>query len=167
MQAITPAGHLRTDVMEALLAMPSVLSAAIAAIAVDRVADRGPEDSFSAVEQVWHLADLEREAYGVRIAALRQEVNPRLADFPGDVIAQQRNYRSRDLAEGIAAFVRARRDNIEALRTITAAEWHRVGEQESVGAVMLCDVPQMMCAHDSGHLDEIQALRRYLDGSVQ
>jgi hypothetical protein len=167
MQAITTTGHVRTNVMDALRAMPAALTAAIQSIPAERLTDRGPDDSFSAVEQVWHLADLEREAYSVRIRVLRHETNPRLADFPGDVIAQQRNYRERDLAEGLAAFERAREENIDALRAVAVDEWQRAGEQESVGKVMLCDVPQMMCAHDTGHLDEIQTLRRYLGASLQ
>ena len=113
---------------------------------------------FSIVEQSWHLADLEREGFGERIDRLRHGGRPLLPDFDGARIAAERRYRSRPLAEGLSLFDEARRRNLDALRSLSAAEWEHEGVQEGVGAVRLRDLPRLMCEHDRGHREEILAL---------
>jgi hypothetical protein len=117
----------------------------------------GPDGALAPVEQCWHLADLEREGYGLRIDRLLRETDPLLADFDGARIARERAYRSLSLAEGLAAFRRARQDNLARLRTLSAEQWRRDGSQEGVGPIALCDVPAMMAEHDAGHRGEIEA----------
>ena len=78
-----------------------------------------------------------------------------LADFDGARIARERAYRSRSLAEGLAAFRQARARNLARLKALTAEEWPRTGIQEGVGPIALCDVPAMMAEHDAGHRQEI------------
>ncbi|TMH12814.1 MAG: DinB family protein [Betaproteobacteria bacterium] len=114
-------------------------------------------DVFSPVEQVWHLADLEREGFGVRIERLLNEDHALLPDFDGAEAAQRRNYRRKSLRDGMRAFARARQDNIEALARITPSEWTRRGVQQGVGPVSLGDIPIMMLEHDAGHRAEIIA----------
>ena len=62
------------------------------------------DGGFSFVENVWHLADLEREAYGVRIQRIVSEDEPMLSNFDGDRIARERRYQDREVAAGLAAF---------------------------------------------------------------
>src|SRR5687767_11426580 len=92
-------------------------------------------DGFSPVEKCWHLADLEREGYAVRIARLLGEDEPVLPDFDGDRIARERNYQSLSLGEGLAAFRLARTANVAALRRVSDREWDRRGTQEGVGRI--------------------------------
>src|SRR5215472_1825647 len=85
--------------------------------AAEELGDAGirqqPSDGgFSLVEHVWHLADLEREAYGPRIRRILQEDGPSLADFEGERLARERVYRERDLTEGLTAFAVARNRNV-------------------------------------------------------
>jgi hypothetical protein len=120
----------------------------------------GSGGAFSPVEHCWHLADLEREGYSVRIRRLRAEDHPALPDFDGAAIAWERHYRSRSVTEGIAAFRAARLANLGSLRAIAADEWARGGTQDGVGPIMLCDVPAMMAEHDAGHREEIAAWMR-------
>jgi hypothetical protein len=114
-------------------------------------------DVFSPVEQVWHLADLEREGFGVRIERLLNEDDALLPDFDGAQAAERRKYREKSLHEGMRAFARARQDNIEALARVTPSQWTRRGLQQGVGPVSLCDIPTMMSEHDAAHRDEIDA----------
>lgn len=138
--------------------MPRYL-AGVAAVMSDEAACRPPAGGgFSLVEQAWHLADLEREGYGERIQRLLAEEGPVLPDFDGARIAQERDYRRRSLAEGVAAFAAARARNLARLRALEAAAWDRTGVQEGVGPVRLADVPRMMGEHDAGHRREIAAL---------
>ena len=143
-----------------LEAMPDYLATAFAALSPDEAAAPGPDGALAPVEQCWHLADLEREGYGRRIERLLGESAPFLADFDGARIARERAYRSRSLAEGLAAFRQARGENLARFRALSTEQWQRDGRQEGVGPVALCDIPAMMAEHDAGHRGEIEAWRR-------
>jgi len=149
--------------MAELEAMPDYLATAFATLSPAEAAVAGPDGALAPVEQCWHLADLEREGYGLRIERLLRETHPLLIDFDGARIARERAYRSRSLAEGLAAFRQARRHNLARLRMLSSAQWRREGSQEGVGAIALCDVPAMMAEHDAGHRGEIEAWRRARD----
>lgn len=148
----------REGLLEELAAMPDFLVERFGSLDPETAAKPGPAGSFSPVEHCWHLADLEREGFGVRIDRLRTENAPHLADFPGNRLALEREYRKRDLAEGIAAFREARAMNLAALASVEDAAWSRAGTQEGVGSVMLCDLPNMMAQHDRSHRAEIESL---------
>ena len=146
--------------LDDLRAMPEYLASAFTGLSAADAAVPGPDGALAPVEQCWHVADLEREGYGLRIQRLLGEADPVLADFDGARIARERAYRSRSLAEGLAAFREARCQNLARLRALTAAEWPRTGIQEGVGPIALCDVPAMMAEHDAGHRQEIAAWLR-------
>src|ERR1700693_3391907 len=117
---------------------------------------------FSLLEHVWHLADLEREGYGIRIRRILSEEEPPLSDFEGERIARERCYSKRDLAEGLVEFTAARARNIAKTRSVGHSDWKRRGIQYGVGAVALEDIPRMMAEHDRGHTNEIAALLAHL-----
>jgi len=142
--------------IETLIAMPDVLDKAFAGLSAADARLAGA-DGFSPVEQCWHLADLEREGYGVRIRRLLTEDEPALPDFDGERVARARDYRSLSLIEGLAAFRQARVENVAAFRRVSDREWERRGTQEGVGRIGLCDVPAMMAEHDAAHRKEIEA----------
>jgi len=56
--------------LQELDAMPKHLSERFASLPVGEAAVSGPGGGFSPVEQCWHLADLEREGFGVRLRRL-------------------------------------------------------------------------------------------------
>jgi hypothetical protein len=149
------------DQREALLGtladMPQYLERELRALTTELVRQQGPDGTFSPVEQVWHLADLEREGFGCRIDRLLSECEPQLPDFDGAAIASARYYRSLSLTAGLAAFREARQRNLFKLRTVAAQAWNRSGEQEGVGRVSLCDMPSFMSQHDAAHRAEITA----------
>ena len=138
-----------------LEAMPDFLADRFADVPVSGLTTAGPDDTFSPLEHVWHLADLERDGFALRIERLKAGGHPQLPDFDGGAVAEAGNYKARSLDEGIAAFRAARRDNVAALRDLPAAHWLNTGEQEGVGSVTLCDIPAMMAEHDAIHRDEI------------
>ena len=140
--------------LDNLASMPSFLAQRFEGLSAEQARLREGE-VFSPVEQVWHLADLEREAFGVRIERLLNEDDALLPDFDGTGAAERRKYRDKSLAVGMRAFARARQDNIDALARVTPSQWGRRGEQQGVGPVSLCDIPAMMIEHDASHRDEI------------
>jgi hypothetical protein len=146
------------DTLARLATMPGFLEQMASRFPAEAERRPGPAGAFSFLENVWHLADLEREGYGERIARLRREEHPGLPDFDGAAVARERDYQSRSLREGLAAFAAARRANLAILATVDESEWSRAGMQEGVGPVTLRDIPAMMAEHDAGHRDEIQGL---------
>ncbi len=149
---------LDVDLFSALAGMPSALGAAADRLGADWALVRDARGGFALVEQVWHLADLEREGFGARIDRLLREREPLLPDFDGARVARERQYRRQPLAGGLAAFREARRANLERLRAAAEADWERAGEQEGVGRVRLRDLPRLMAEHDASHRDEIASL---------
>lgn len=147
----------REELSASLNSMPEYLREIFAGLTPEQARTPGPDETFSPVEHVWHLADLEREGFGVRIQRLLAESEPHLPDFDGTKIAAERSYRSLSLEEGILAFTEARRKNIAALPAIDSPMWSRSGAQEGVGSVSLCDIPNFMLQHDSAHRAEIEA----------
>jgi DinB family protein len=147
----------RKALMEGLEAMPGFLADRFATLSADEATRKGAGDTFSPVEQCWHLAELESEGFGARIRLLLDAENPFLPDFDGARLARERQYRSRSLEEGLAAFRSGRQANLAVLRAVGPEQWARAGTQEGVGRVALCDLPHMMAEHDASHRAEIEA----------
>ena len=141
---------------------PALLAKVAAELPEDRVRQRGAAGGFSFIEHVWHLADLEREGYGVRIRRLLSEDEPVLSNFDGERVAHERVYERRDLADGLLAFSSARTRNLQLLRDVSNGDWTRTAEQEGIGAVALGDIPRMMVEHDREHEQELSDLIREL-----
>jgi DinB family protein len=152
----------RESLLSSLAGMTDFLSSAFAGLTDEQARTPGPEGAFAPVEQVWHLADLEREGFGLRIRRLQAEDHPHLPDFDGTTIARERDYRSLSLQEGLRAFSAARAGNLAALRAVSAEDWTRAGTQAGVGDVSLCDMPAFLLQHDDAHKAEIEDWRRYV-----
>ena len=154
------------SLLSQLAGMPAFLEATLGGVsAVDAQVD-GPDGLFSPVDQCWHLADLERDGYAVRITRLLSEVDPLLPGFDGARIAKERRYKTLSLIAGIQAFRNARLANLAALRAVPSSAWSRSGRQEGVGVVALCDVPAIMAGHDASHRGEIDAWVRMRRGQA-
>jgi hypothetical protein len=147
----------REALLQELEDMPEYLELETRWLTPGQLRQQGSDGLFSPLEQVWHLADLEREGFGSRIERLLSEPAPQLPDFDGAAIAAARSYRSLALRAGLDAFRAARRRNLARLRTVATADWSRSGQQQGVGRVSLCDMPSFMSQHDSAHRAEISA----------
>ena len=130
---------------------PALLAQAADVLSPSCARHRPAEGAFSFVENVWHMADLEREGYGSRIQRILAEDNPALPNFDGDRLARERGYQERDIVQGLAVFAHARAQNLATLRLLRPADWERSGSQEGVGRVSLSDIPRMMAEHDRSH----------------
>ena len=123
---------------------------------------RDEAGSFSVVENVCHLRDLEVQGYAERIRRMLDEENPSLADFDGARVAAMSDYNSQNIDEALVAFESARRANVETLRGATEAQRNRTGTLEGVGTITLNKLVEMMREHDEGHLEELRVLRQRL-----
>jgi hypothetical protein len=134
--------------------MPELVSRLVAELPRPLAARVEGGSPFALVEHAWHLADLEREGYGVRITRMLAEVAPELPDFDGERLARERAYLSADAALGATVFADARRRNVARLRSLDARELERSGTQDGVGPVTIADVALMMDGHDRVHAHE-------------
>lgn len=142
----------------ALSATPRRLSALFVALEPELHRVRPDGHGFAFAEHLWHLADLETEAFQVRLRRMLEEDAPFLADFDGAAAARSRDYLALDPAEGLRRFAAARARTLEAFSRLRGAEWGRLGEQEGAGTMSLAELPARMLAHDHDHLCQVRGL---------
>lgn len=116
-------------------------------------------DAFSLIEQVCHLRDIEREGYGVRIRKMLDKHQPTLPDLDGNRLARERDYNRQDFEAALSDFARARQENMNLVRTLSAEELSRGGMLEGVGAVTIDGLLLLMRDHDQAHRKELDELR--------
>lgn len=146
------------EVLLALEEFPRFLTGALDELGDPRARARPDPERWSLGEQIWHLADLEREGWLVRIERLLAESAPQLPDFDGNAIAEQRDYRSKDPYLGLQRFRSARSASLARLRALEPQQWLHAGTQAGVGPIALADLPRRMFEHDQGHRAEIESL---------
>ena len=153
----------RKELWTGLAGMPAYLKEFVSTLTTAQTRTPAPDGGFSPVEQIWHLADLEREGFGKRINKLLTESCPHLPDFDGIKIAKERNYLSLSLDDGLLEFTIARAQNLSMLQSLDAVSWSRPGTQDGVGEIALCDIPGFMSQHDTAHKSEIETWKIYIE----
>jgi len=131
-------------------------------LGADELRVRNADGSFSFVEHVCHLRDIEREGYGARIERMLAEESPLLADIDGAKLAAERRYDEQRFEDGLEAFAEARRRSAFALRGVTDEQLRRHGVFEGVGEITLRSLVSMMYEHDTAHRGEMRELRERL-----
>ncbi len=63
-----------SDLLESLQSTPKILGQIAENFSKEKARRRGKNGGFSLVENVWHMADLEREGYGVRIQRITSSI---------------------------------------------------------------------------------------------
>lgn len=118
---------------------------------------------FSALENICHLRDLERQGYGPRIQRILAEPNPALADFDGARVAVESSYHNEQPGVALREFQEARQKNLERLRALNEDQLEREGTLAGVGGITLKRLVEMMREHDEGHLEDLRVLRQQLE----
>ncbi len=101
------------DFLAELASMADFLEQSFASLPASELTCNGADGSFSPIEHVWHLADLEQQSFAERIRRLQQEAYPQLEDFAGAQIAHEGQYKNRSWKQGITAFRDTRDANLE------------------------------------------------------
>ena len=120
--------------------------------------DGVPSEALTAIEQVWHVLDIEVEGYQRRFQRTLVETDPLLESLDTYALARERRYNERDGAEALAAFRQARSKTIELLSTIRPEMWQRTARFEGYGSVSLRSLVHYLCSHDQQHLSGLQWL---------
>lgn len=148
------------ETLEFLAQSPERVAALIVGIAGEALRFKPAPDAFSALEQVCHLRDVEREGYSRRVQRMLDEDNPLLEGIDGAQLANERDYQSQDLVEALKEFGVARGESIRLLQSASAAQRERPGHFEDAVVFTLAGLAGMMRAHDSEHLRELESLRQ-------
>ncbi|EHR73718.1 putative transcriptional regulator [Burkholderiales bacterium JOSHI_001] len=78
------------------------------------------DGSFSIVEHLWHLADVEEAGWALRFSRLRDEKRPALAGVDGDLLAVQQRYQQRPWRGALRRFGAQRKRALAALSALLA-----------------------------------------------
>jgi hypothetical protein len=148
--------------MHDLATFPAVVRQLTESAPPELLTRRASNGGFALIENAWHLADIEVEAYGVRLRRLLREKSPSLLNFQGDVLAKDRDYLNLPLEPALERFEKARAENLALIAAASAEDRQRSGEQEGVGAVTFERVVEMMAEHDASHAAELAVLREEL-----
>ena len=155
---------LPSELLSELEDMPRQLEQALRVVPSDRIAWRPeswggcPSETFSALEQVCHLRDIEREGYHVRIRRMLHESHPSLESLDSYEIARERRYESADLDAALAEFGNARAATLEQVRSMSDAQLARTGEFAEYGRLTLRALIHYLRSHDQQHLAGVQWL---------
>ena len=157
--------------LAALSDFPTQLEAHYALFPADRVNwapaswDGVPSEPLTAIEQVCHVRDIEVEGYHARFRRSLDEEHPTLASLDTEALARERAYSTSDVIAVFAAFRAARRQTVELLAGLTAAQLSRTAQFEGYGPLTLRSLAHYLCSHDQQHLSGLQWLLGKLDAT--
>jgi hypothetical protein len=145
------------DAIDRLAGAPQAIREAFAGMDAEKIRRKPNLTLFSPLEDVWHLRDIEREGYLVRIGRILSENVPALEDLDGDRMAVERRYNELELAPAIAGFAVARAESLALLKGLPTEAWMRQAHfaNRVIDLRMLID---MMVEHDHGHLSSIRGV---------
>src|SRR5258706_14056291 len=141
--------------LAALRRTPDDVATLARRVAEPALRTRPSPDEFSALENVWHLRDIEAQGFLVRIRRLLSEEKPYLPDVDGARLASEGRYNERDLEAGIESVRAARYASLAAVEAAGADRLGAEGELENVGPITLRQLLGRMVDHDKGHVGQL------------
>ena len=141
-------------------AMPAKLKEIAAALPQAAWRSKPAAGGFSLVEHVCHLRDIDGDGYRVRLERMLTEQCPSLPDIDGDALARERAYQSADLATALASFTATRLAIVARLAKLSPDERRRTGLMAGTTDITVEGLVEIMTAHDSEHLDQLNDLVR-------
>ncbi len=120
--------------------------------------DGVPSESLTAVEQVWHVLDIEVDGYYRRFQRTLVEDNPFLEGLNTYALANERRYKEKSGDEALRAFRQARSRTVELLSGLRIEQLARTARFEDYGNVTMRGLIHFLCSHDQQHLSGLQWL---------
>ncbi len=141
-------------------AMPAKLKEIVASLPQAAWRSKPAGGGFSLVEHVCHLRDIDGDGYRLRLERMLTEQRPTLPDLDGDALARERAYQSADLATALASFTTTRLAIVARLAKLSPEERRRTGLMAGKTEITVEGLVEIMTAHDSEHLDQLNDLVR-------
>lgn len=120
--------------------------------------DGMPSETFTAIEQLCHVRDIEIAGYHRRFRRLLEEENPFLESIDGYALVTQRRYADADPVAVLSAIRAAREQTLELLEGLDESQFKRRGTYEDYGQVTVTAMTHILCSHDQQHLAGMQWL---------
>lgn len=117
-----------------------------------------PSERFTAIEQLWHVHDVEIDGYHQRFRRILGEEHPFLPDLGSEALAQARDYASRQAMPALEGFRAARERTVTMLSSLDAAQLGRTALFEDYGPTTTRGLVHFLCSHDQQHLAGLQWL---------
>jgi hypothetical protein len=111
-----------------------------------------PSETFTAIEQICHIRDIEIDGYHVRLRRLLDEDAPTLVSIDSYQVARERGYPDAPVPEILSAFRQARAQTVDLLASLNAEQWERKGSFEGYGPVTVKGLVHYLCSHDQQHI---------------
>jgi hypothetical protein len=140
-----------------LSATPTLLRELLSAMDPVKLHTKPALGLFSPLEDAWHLRDIEKEGYLVRIQRMLAEQSPVLENLDGDQMAIARRYNERELTAAVEGFACARAESISLLKGLPPKAWARSAHFAN-RTIDLRELIEMMVEHDRGHLSSIRGV---------
>jgi hypothetical protein len=137
---------------------PGAIRQLVSRMARADLSRRPAGQTWSVLEHICHLRDIEQEGYAVRIEKILDQDHPFLADLDGDKLAAERDYNRQPFDDALLSFVEARENNVRKLRDLSDEQAGRSALFENVGVITLAQLVQMMWEHDRDHLRQLGEL---------
>jgi len=122
-----------------------------------------PSESFTAIEQICHVRDIEIDGYQQRLRRTLEEDAPVLDSLDGYALARERNYAAADANEVFAVFRDARAATVQSIIALDAQQLRRTAMFDDYGLVTLRSLVHALCSHDQQHLAGLQWLLAKID----
>jgi hypothetical protein len=111
-----------------------------------------PSETFTAIDQLCHIRDIEIDGYHLRFERLLNEDAPSLVSIDSYEVARERAYPDAPAAQIFADFRKARAHTVALLETLGAEQWQRAGSFQGYGPVTVQGLAHYLCSHDQQHL---------------
>jgi len=117
-----------------------------------------PSETFTAIEQICHVRDIELDGYHERFRSILHEESPVLANLDGYLLSQERHYKDAIPSEVFAAIRSSRAETLQILSDLTAEQCKRTAIFEGYGRLTILSLAHNLCSHDQQHLAGLQWL---------
>lgn len=133
------------------------IRALVEGVSIEQARWKPDPESWSILEVVNHLFDLEREDFRVFLDyTLHRPGEPRPKIRPGEWVSE-RGYNQRDLQKSLQDFLTAREDSLAWLKGLSSLNWEAV-YQAPWGPIKAGDIFAAWVAHDLLHMRQLVRL---------
>jgi uncharacterized damage-inducible protein DinB len=138
---------------------PAELARVLAGLSGEALRRRPDGDSWSIVEIVCHLRDVDT-LFGERMtkAAFSAE-RPAFGTMDNERVAAALRYREADAAAALKEWRRRRADTLTLLRALPPPAWQRAGLHPTRGEITIERLAQILADHDARHTERVRELR--------
>ena len=145
--------------VQELMYSTAMIRALVAGLTTDEARVKPNPESWSVLEVVCHLHDVEREDFRFHLdSILHRPTEEWPAINPGEWITG-RGYNQRDLADMLDNFLAEREKSLAWLKSLSAPDWQSEHTDEG-GSISAAEMFAAWVAHDNLHIRQLVELRR-------